>query len=309
MTVNARTQQARSLDAGRVWSGDERLRDARGIAAVRRTTSHSHGVAIHVFDIDVRPGESWNDLSSEVADSVSIVLSEAGGRVETRLARHVPNPNGRSTMSFTPAGMPLWGYSRAIRRVKELRLDFSTREFVERVGGDIVIPRRPLLIRDERVRTLASYLAAECERPGVGASLYLDGLTVAVGLEVLRAVSPSAPPHSSARALPPHRLRRAMDLLSAQVDTPVRLERIAGEVGVSPSWFGRAFKASTGVTPYQWQLDRRIETAQSMLAAGRPPAEVALATGFAEQSHFTRVFRQRTGVPPGKWQAAHRRRD
>ena len=287
--------------------GDDRLRHAHGVGAVRRVTRHSHGVAVHLLDIDVLPGQSWNDLSSDVSASVSIVLAESGGSVETRLVRAVPNGDSRSTMSFTPRAAPLWGYSASIRHVRELRLDFDPDAFVARVDEPLPVPGAPRLIRDERLRTLASYLAAECERPGAGARLYVDSLTVAVCLDALRAAGPPLSRAPAAGALSPQQLRRAVDLLQAHAEAPIGLEQLASQVGLSPSWFGRAFKASTGLTPYQWQLNVRIEKAQALLSAGQPAADVALATGFSEQSHFSRVFRQRTGTTPGKWRAAHRR--
>jgi AraC-like DNA-binding protein len=38
-----------------------------------------------------------------------------------------------------------------------------------------------------------------------------------------------------------------------------------------------------------------------MLAAGRAAADVALAVGFADQSHMTRQFSRAFGVPPARW--------
>ncbi|MGH2398120.1 MAG: helix-turn-helix domain-containing protein [bacterium] len=47
--------------------------------------------------------------------------------------------------------------------------------------------------------------------------------------------------------------------------------------------------------------------AQELLREGKlSQAEIALATGFAEQSHFSRVFRETVGVPPGAWRREHR---
>jgi AraC family transcriptional regulator len=35
-----------------------------------------------------------------------------------------------------------------------------------------------------------------------------------------------------------------------------------------------------------------------------PLADIALACGFADQSHFTLVFSTATGLPPGVWRRA-----
>ena len=54
-------------------------------------------------------------------------------------------------------------------------------------------------------------------------------------------------------------------------------------------------------------MNLRVLEAQEMLRKGkRSLAEIAFATGFAEQSHFSRVFKEIVGMPPGVWQRVHR---
>jgi AraC family transcriptional regulator len=64
------------------------------------------------------------------------------------------------------------------------------------------------------------------------------------------------------------------------------------------------------LSPHQWQLNARITKAQELLLSGALSlSEVALITGFAEQSHFTRVFKSVTGTSPAAWRREHRRPD
>jgi AraC-like DNA-binding protein/DNA-binding MarR family transcriptional regulator len=108
-------------------------------------------------------------------------------------------------------------------------------------------------------------------------------------------------------ALSPSQLRRATSYLGSISGSPSSVAEIAGKVGLSAAQFSRAFKNSTGFPPYRWQLNLRIAKAQELLRYGSLPlAEIALATGFAEQSHFTRIFKKVTGVSPGAWQRDHR---
>jgi transcriptional regulator GlxA family with amidase domain len=87
----------------------------------------------------------------------------------------------------------------------------------------------------------------------------------------------------------------------------VPVSHLARLVGLSASSFRRAFKVSMSTSPHKWQLSERILAAQIMLREGaRSLAEVALATGFAEQSHFARVFKEIVGVTPGAWQRRNR---
>lgn len=86
----------------------------------------------------------------------------------------------------------------------------------------------------------------------------------------------------------------------------VRLKELAAIAGLSQSQFGRAFKASTGLSPHRWQLEARIAKAQDLLLAGALSlSEIAFVTGFAEQSHLTRVFKSVTGTSPGAWRREH----
>jgi AraC family transcriptional regulator len=108
--------------------------------------------------------------------------------------------------------------------------------------------------------------------------------------------------------LVPRQLRNVTEFMIEHLAETVRLADLAAMTGLSQSQFGRAFKASTGVTPHRWQLSRRIARAQELLFAGSMPlSEIALATGFAEQSHFTRVFKRVVGASPGAWQREHAR--
>ncbi len=74
---------------------------------------------------------------------------------------------------------------------------------------------------------------------------------------------------------------------------------MAALVDLSPFHFARLFKATRGVTPYRFVLERRIAAARRLLGSDAGLAEIAYATGFASQSHFTTIFRREIGVTPG----------
>lgn len=98
------------------------------------------------------------------------------------------------------------------------------------------------------------------------------------------------------------RLRRAEALLRARIETGVAVEEVARAVGLSPAYFSRAFKASTGLAPIQWLTGRRCQRARELLADPEIPlSQVALATGFCDQAHFTRTFARLIGQSPGAW--------
>ena len=54
--------------------------------------------------------------------------------------------------------------------------------------------------------------------------------------------------------------------------------------------------------PHRYQLNTRIGKAQELLLMkGESLSMVAVATGFADQSHFTRTFKRVTGATPHEW--------
>jgi AraC family transcriptional regulator len=102
--------------------------------------------------------------------------------------------------------------------------------------------------------------------------------------------------------LAPHQLRRVQEFLRDNLMEDVSLAAAAAVVGLSTSYFARAFRQATGVPPHQWVIQQRLEHAKSLLElSGLPLAEVALQSGFADQSHFTSAFRRATGTTPGQW--------
>jgi AraC family transcriptional regulator len=82
----------------------------------------------------------------------------------------------------------------------------------------------------------------------------------------------------------------------------IGLTDLAHQVGYSPDHLARMFKKSFGVPLYQYVLRRRVERAKGLLRdRSHSIAEVALACGFATQSHFTAAFKARMGVTPGAY--------
>jgi AraC family transcriptional regulator len=107
--------------------------------------------------------------------------------------------------------------------------------------------------------------------------------------------------------LPPLRLERVRHYIEKNLERGVSLKELA-EVGrLSASHFARAFKQSEGLSPYDYVLQQRVRRAQQLLAGtDMPLAEIALACGFADQSHCSRRFRERVGVPPSRYRWMNR---
>jgi AraC family transcriptional regulator len=97
-------------------------------------------------------------------------------------------------------------------------------------------------------------------------------------------------------------LRRCIELMEARLEGDLRLSELARETNLSASHLIRSFRQSTGKTPYQFLLHRRVERAKILMRDHRTPLiEVGLASGFADKHHFSRVFRRVTGMTPGSY--------
>ncbi|MGW7428389.1 AraC family transcriptional regulator [Streptomyces sp. NPDC054861] len=95
--------------------------------------------------------------------------------------------------------------------------------------------------------------------------------------------------------------RRLRELLDERLVRGVTLDEAATVVHAHPTHLVRAFGAAFGIAPHQYLMARRVDRARRLLLDGQPPAEVAAATGFYDQSHFTRHFKRIVGSPPGRY--------
>lgn len=63
----------------------------------------------------------------------------------------------------------------------------------------------------------------------------------------------------------------------------------------------RVFRDSVGIPPHAYLRQVRIQRARDMFFSGKSISEIALATGFADQSHLTRWFKRLWGYTPGQY--------
>lgn len=94
-------------------------------------------------------------------------------------------------------------------------------------------------------------------------------------------------------------LRRLEEYIEVNLDKELHLESLSGIVGLSVSHFSRQFKSTSGKTPHQFVLQRRLERARRLLGnTTMPIAEIAIECGFSHQEHLTHTFRRQFAVTP-----------
>jgi AraC-like DNA-binding protein len=103
-------------------------------------------------------------------------------------------------------------------------------------------------------------------------------------------------PPSSACSANIARVRALLDDEPAQAHSLSTLAQLAG---ISRFRLLRSFSQQLGCSPHDYQQQRRLSLARGLIAQGRPLADVAASSGFADQSHMNRVFLQRLGITPG----------
>jgi len=133
--------------------------------------------------------------------------------------------------------------------------------------------------------------------------LFVDHAMLAIGVHVAQTYGGLRPVLRPTRGgLAPWQVRRAKEMLGANLDGGITLKEIAQECRLSVSHFSRGFRQIVGVAPHQWLLSFRVDLAKDLLhRQEKTLSDVALACGFADQSHFTRTFTRMTGISPGAW--------
>ncbi|MCA1827124.1 MAG: helix-turn-helix domain-containing protein [Myxococcales bacterium] len=155
---------------------------------------------------------------------------------------------------------------------------------------------------DLRASGLASALAAELASPDDLTPLSLAGVT-----RELLARAARLPVTPCGQAAPPW-LRRGLEFVEANLTSAVGLGRVAQVCGVHPVYFARAFRAHTGASLGSYVRKLRVQRAAALLeSSDEPIAGIALALGFADQSHLTRMFRDATGCTPASWRRLRQR--
>lgn len=269
-------------------------------APVERLTLFSGGLAL--FEQPRMPDVHAVQAPGTGGD-VIIRLADAIPRLERPVARDLPErslhekgvlliPEGLATEYHSTTGQP---------RCLHLHLPAGMREqWGEDLGRTPMRARANL--RDRELDMLFAGIAVELRGEHAFSRLKLQGLAIAVIARALHLSASDGPRRPATRAMTAARLRRVRAYVEDNLAETICLEDMAAAVGLSPSHFSRAFRAETGMSPYAWVVERRVERVKTLLLGDRRRlADIAADSGFATQSHMTETFRRVTGMPPLRW--------
>ena len=80
------------------------------------------------------------------------------------------------------------------------------------------------------------------------------------------------------------------------------IAHLARVVDMSEFHFARLFKVTTGASPHQYVMNRRIQLVKTLLrTTDLLLGEIAHHAGFADHSHMGREFKRATGLTPSEW--------
>ena len=132
-----------------------------------------------------------------------------------------------------------------------------------------------------------------------GDFLYVETLTKTLAMHLLRYYATHSPDtrEDEKDGLSRQQLKRALDCLNSGFNQPITLARIPILLGMSQYRFSRLFQQSTGVSPYQYVVQKRVERARQLLSKSPelPLNELAKQSGFVDRDHLTRHFSRLTG--------------
>lgn len=97
------------------------------------------------------------------------------------------------------------------------------------------------------------------------------------------------------------KLKRRLEL---SPETALSIDDMAILANMNKYTLIRSFKHEFGLTPHQFLVQNRIRKAKKLLKTDRTITEVAMATGFYDQSHFTRHFEKLLGISPTEYKLA-----
>lgn len=104
------------------------------------------------------------------------------------------------------------------------------------------------------------------------------------------------------------RLSPAIEVLENKFTEPISVTELARLARLSATHFNRLFQQLFRMSPLHFMHALRIDKARRLLAdSDEAIADIAVQTGYWDQSHFTRRFKRHTGMPPKAYRHRFRR--
>lgn len=181
-----------------------------------------------------------------------------------------------------------------------VEVDSKSLEIVHDYGARL---SEPVLLDTGSSLWLANRMYKEFSERDEFSSIALESISTELLIAASRAGKPRA------ERTPPVWLDRVKEFLQANFSEPPRLNELAKAVEVHPTHLARVFRQFERCTVGDYIREVRIDYARRrLLQSNDPLVEIALAAGFADQTHFTRSFKRLTGMTPTEFRHLFRAR-
>ena len=160
-----------------------------------------------------------------------------------------------------------------------------------------------LRVEDPILTWIGNQMVEEVAAGSPGGQLCYDGLALQASVHILRkyASVQFKLPSSQGRFRPVH-ARLIDDYIDQNVSKNITLEELANICNCTSVEFARKFYAHYGARPHAYVLNRKVERACLYLRKDRLALkEIALLSGFSDQSHLNRMFRRHKNITPAQY--------
>ncbi len=106
----------------------------------------------------------------------------------------------------------------------------------------------------------------------------------------------------ASHALLPLSANNIIAQLELYPEEKISIDEMAQRTHISKYQFIRNFKRDVGLTPHQFQIQNQVRKAQKSLNQVKNITEVALDSGFFDQSHFIKHFKKIVQLTPSEYQ-------
>ena len=187
-------------------------------------------------------------------------------------------------------------------------------QFVANIAYEAIDPDNielvPIFIKsDPLIYHLGLALKSELEIDYFGSRPYAESLAIALAAHIVKRYSTrKVKLNRYDDGLSRYSLRQALDYINENFHrSNLKIAEIATVVGISPYYFSRLFRQSTGLSPHEYLTQRRLEVAKQLLRkTDLPIVEISAEVGFNSQSHFITLFRKQVGTTPLKYRKEFR---
>jgi AraC family transcriptional regulator len=259
---------------------------------------------ILVEEIQILPGQE--QYESATSHTICMSLNHAPSNLLQVVGnRQHTSPCTRGDICIVPAGHPfLWQWQREDHYVR-IQLSLERFEQLAQEVTDInhVSLTPQFRVRHAQIEQISLLLLHELKNSSSFGALYVDSLTTALMVQLLRNFS-----GSESRIIPcdeglsDRQMLQVTDYVNENLAQEIKISELAKLTRMSHFHFSRLFKQAMGITPHQYVIEQRVEKAKQLLKQSQLSVlEIAMLCGFSSHSHLGKCFRQHTGMSPKQY--------